>query len=405
MITHLSSNSNCVIESVQPNILNGQAECIRYDLPPSDVLKKTTPEVTKVEVNSLDNGNGEKISNETEQQSVIDIKSVNNNDSHQSDVAKDISESIETTNAENQSTSESSKSLLEEINDISKSSSSVSPALQPPTFDRNVEDYVDSREVEEYLEQLKEEQDNYVDEKQVEQYLKELSLEKSEQELLDKVTDAREDDEQVAMNSEETTEVHESSDYVSDEDTIISDIGTRPKTSTLVEEEQFNDHEIPAQSLLDIDAISSDLEPTISQTTSETIEQSDNVSVNNTPYVEEAEYVDLDSLDKDLEPQIGVMEDSNVEADGSPPPYSEVDPMAMVRPTSLDLSSNNDEETGGGSEVILGAPGATPNNPNGPRGQSSALAGLSEDQLLLGRVQPYWIPDSEAPNCMICGIK
>jgi len=33
------------------------------------------------------------------------------------------------------------------------------------------------------------------------------------------------------------------------------------------------------------------------------------------------------------------------------------------------------------------------------------LAGLSEDQLLLGRVQPFWVPDSDAPNCMICGAK
>ena len=35
----------------------------------------------------------------------------------------------------------------------------------------------------------------------------------------------------------------------------------------------------------------------------------------------------------------------------------------------------------------------------------SVLAGLSSEQLLLGRVQPYWVPDTEAPACMICGQK
>ena len=39
----------------------------------------------------------------------------------------------------------------------------------------------------EYLEQLKEEQDNYMDEREVEQLVKELSLERSEQELLEVV--------------------------------------------------------------------------------------------------------------------------------------------------------------------------------------------------------------------------
>ena len=37
--------------------------------------------------------------------------------------------------------------------------------------------------------------------------------------------------------------------------------------------------------------------------------------------------------------------------------------------------------------------------------QVGVLAGLSEDQLLLGRVQPYWVPDSDAGTCMICGLK
>jgi MAD (mothers against decapentaplegic) interacting protein len=53
---------------------------------------------------------------------------------------------------------------------------------------------------------------------------------------------------------------------------------------------------------------------------------------------------------------------------------------------------------------VLGPPGATPSNPGGPReGRPDPLAGLSEEQLLLGRVQPFWVPDTDAPDCMICG--
>ncbi len=33
------------------------------------------------------------------------------------------------------------------------------------------------------------------------------------------------------------------------------------------------------------------------------------------------------------------------------------------------------------------------------------MQGLNEDQLMLGKVAPYWIPDSEAGNCMICDAK
>ena len=74
--------------------------------------------------------------------------------------------------------------------------------------------------------------------------------------------------------------------------------------------------------------------------------------------------------------------------------------MSLSRPTSLDLSSDS-----AAAAAVLGPAGATPSNPAGPRSQVDVLAGLSEDQLLLGKVQPYWIPDSEASNCMICSIK
>lgn len=35
----------------------------------------------------------------------------------------------------------------------------------------------------------------------------------------------------------------------------------------------------------------------------------------------------------------------------------------------------------------------------------ASLQGLTEDQLLLGKIAPFWIPDSEAASCMICDAK
>jgi len=99
----------------------------------------------------------------------------------------------------------------------------------------------------------------------------------------------------------------------------------------------------------------------------------------------------------------------------SPPPYSEIDPMKKPkeRPSSLDISveetepdvaeqSNTDLEVPEG-----GPPGSTPANPNGPTnaGIPESLQGLNEDQLMLGKVAPFWVPDSEASNCMICDAK
>ena len=54
-----------------------------------------------------------------------------------------------------------------------------------------------------------------------------------------------------------------------------------------------------------------------------------------------------------------------------------------------------------------GPPGSTPANPNGPSNVQipALLQGLSEDQLILGKVSPFWVPDAEAPVCMICDLK
>jgi len=95
----------------------------------------------------------------------------------------------------------------------------------------------------------------------------------------------------------------------------------------------------------------------------------------------------------------------------SPPPYSEVDPRLMPRPTSLQLQQEESSTSTAGeqesSSAVVGPPGATPSNPNGPTdgGTPDPLAGLSEEQLLLGRVQPFWVPDANAPDCMICASR
>ena len=96
----------------------------------------------------------------------------------------------------------------------------------------------------------------------------------------------------------------------------------------------------------------------------------------------------------------------------SPPPYSEVDPMkpTLQRPTSLELTNEEEEPAeepeppADDLEPVVGPPGSTPANPNGPNeaGVPELLQGLSEDQLMLGKISPFWIPDGDAANCMIC---
>lgn len=327
-------------------------------------------------------------------------------------------------------------SLMDEINEVAFT---PNDKLKVSNHD---DDYVDQHQVAEYLEQIKVENDNYVDENQIQKYLKEIELEKNEQKLLEQVDDldhpsagadtmlvttglSEEDPEldtlQYCGNSYAET-VNENSDNLcrntSEDSACLKPTGTRPKNAL----EPNTSSELPLSTVSDI---LTSLEPSIP------LPEHDQTQA---PYVEEAEYLDLDSLETELKPQIGTGVDSEKSTDRgteSPPPYSEVDPMmktgcaidpgvvsespaSSIRPTSLDLkasgtpvaaSTSTDSESIS-NEAVLGAPGATPSNPNGPRvGQSSVLAGLSEDQLLLGRVQPFWVPDSDAPNCMICGTK
>lgn len=107
----------------------------------------------------------------------------------------------------------------------------------------------------------------------------------------------------------------------------------------------------------------------------------------------------------------------------SPPPYSEIDPVLqevpkVTRPTSLELRDNSEEpninvtneenpEEEEATNIVLGPPGSTPANPNGNSNVQipELLQGLSEDQLILGKISPFWVPDSEAPVCMICDVR
>ncbi|KAL3211262.1 hypothetical protein MRX96_036495 [Rhipicephalus microplus] len=38
----------------------------------------------------------------------------------------------------------------------------------------------------------------------------------------------------------------------------------------------------------------------------------------------------------------------------------------------------------------------------GDEGERSFLPPLSEEEQMLGKVKPFWIPDEEAPSCMLC---
>jgi MAD (mothers against decapentaplegic) interacting protein len=293
------------------------------------------------------------------------------------------------------------------------------------------DDYVDQRQVEEYLKQMKVEEDDYVDEMQVQEYLKEIELEKTEQSLLERVSDSVEGgeiEEDVIVDT--FSAIDETSSENHREETVTEPCSAQSDNAPDEDQTENNkvttseDEDDPHLESLDrvLGARPKDPSPTNPPAYSESalcvsLEPSIPGYVPEpAPYVEEAEYLDLGSLQADLQPQIGRTE--------SPPPYSEVDPMteaeqsgvvASVRPTSLDLSgaggeaaapTDLDSESLTSEVAVLGAPGATPSNPTGPRvGQASVLAGLSEEQLMLGRVQPWWVPDSEAPHCMICGSK
>ena len=178
------------------------------------------------------------------------------------------------------------------------SSGGLTEEQRAMTSSKKSDDYMDSRDVAEYLEKLQEERDNYVDEDQVEKYLKELSLEKSEEELLGKV-DVTEEENKVDDIFHEVTE----------QDT--NETGARPK----ILEDTQTDLNVIENTQLDMESLEKDLEPTI------TVTRAAGDEVGPGHYVEEAEYVDLESLGAELEPTI------QVEEELSPPPYSEVDPM------------------------------------------------------------------------------
>ena len=200
----------------------------------------------------------------------------------------------------------------------------------------------------EYLEQLQEERDNYMDEREVEQLVKELSLERSEQELLEVVGDT---EDKLEEDRDHRQPDDGDGDDVSEQDTVVSDTGTRPKLAPPVLDQP---PEMSSESLLDLDTLVSDLEPTISvgkareedgSTSADQVAAGGESGVDrgvdeSCPYVEEAEYVDLDSLDPaSLQPHIATPE---AEAEASPPPYSEVDPMA-ARPAAEDTAAASTE--------------------------------------------------------------
>jgi hypothetical protein len=58
-----------------------------------------------------------------------------------------------------------------------------------------------------------------------------------------------------------------------------------------------------------------------------------------------------------------------------------------------DAGENSDDASVAAGTPVLGAPGETPCNPTGPRlGAVNPLAGLSEEQLMLGRIQVGLLP-------------
>jgi hypothetical protein len=55
--------------------------------------------------------------------------------------------------------------------------------------------------------------------------------------------------------------------------------------------------------------------------------------------------------------------------------------------------------------VILPAAAASPLQFSLPTELDALLSDLTEEQLMLGKVTPRWVPDVEAPSCMICDGK
>ena len=76
----------------------------------------------------------------------------------------------------------------------------------------------------------------------------------------------------------------------------------------------------------------------------------------------------------------------------------------FTKKISMPQTQNNDLNN---FATIGGPPGSTPANPTGPSeaGIPESLQGLTEEQLMLGKIAPFWIPDTEAASCMICDAK
>ena len=80
----------------------------------------------------------------------------------------------------------------------------------------------------------------------------------------------------------------------------------------------------------------------------------------------------------------------------------ETGPTTGADKTTVDMEGESEHLA-----PIVGPPGSTPANPNGPNisGIPELLQGMTEEQLMLGKVSPFWIPDTEALTCMICDAK
>jgi len=285
---------------------------------------------------------------------------------------------------------ESERNLLEELN-------AAAPPPEYPVSENQPSDESSLALVPGSNSKLMAYEDDYVDEAQLEEYLRILELEANAEKILD---------DPVAVTEEEAFSPSD----------VSKETGARPKENS----PYFHQEEELASEGNIEELLNDNMEPMI--VSGEKPVSKDYV------YQEEAEYLDLES--DDMKPMIGVPVQKADDEEGqkktsvpteSPPPYSEIDPMKvdskLHRPTSLDLAGAGQEEEEDSQEgaeensvssenPVIGAPGHTPANPNGPRGGSvDLLAGLSEDQLMLGRVQPFWVPDSEAASCMVCSTR
>ncbi|KAK2575706.1 hypothetical protein KPH14_012095 [Odynerus spinipes] len=83
-----------------------------------------------------------------------------------------------------------------------------------------------------------------------------------------------------------------------------------------------------------------------------------------------------------------------------------------VRPQTLDIAltvSMNEHHTSGSPTDIPGQQGTSENEGNATNSRETVVD-LSENSLaesikILGKEPPFWIPDSDAPSCMLCDVK